>query len=501
MLAGALTYNLKDMKNESFTFTDENIARLFGTEAAEDEDFDRLQSYYIKNKTHEKVTADLPLRILVGHKGIGKSAIFTMALHEDEVANKLSLKIKPDDIDGIGKNVTDFSEMIRAWKHGLIEIIVNKIAHNLGFSVSDEEYKSVLNATGKFLVFVKNLFQRKVDDSAIEDASKLVINRFLQDNRIVVYIDDMDRGWESKRDDIRRVSALLNAVRDLSNDNKGLHFRISLRSDVYYLVRTSDESTDKIGNSVIWHSWTNHEILILLIKRIETFFGRKVDIDALRNTEQRHLSHYLDTVFEKKFMGQGKWENAPMYRILMSLIRKRPRDLVKLCTLAAKNADDKGNELISSVNLQNIFVEYSNDRIQDTINEYRSELPDISRLLFGMRPSRKEIKEGKGYIYDTNRIRAKIRAISEQGHFKFTNGKEATPQDLLHFMYKINFITARKETEDGYIDRKFFEENQYLTSSFVDFGYDWEIHPAFRWAIEPNERDLFKKIELSRDEK
>ena len=83
----------------------------------------------------------------------------------------------------------------------------------------------------------------------------------------------------------------------------------------------------------------------------------------------------------------------------------------------------------------------------------------------------------------------------------FTNGKEATPQDLHHFMYKINFITARKEMEDGYIDRKFFEENQYLTSNFVDFGYDWEIHPAFRWAIEPNERDIFKKIELSRDEK
>lgn len=64
-------------------FTEENINKLFGSEAAEDETFERLQSYYLKSNTHDKVVADLPLRILVGHKGIGKSALFKMAMSED----------------------------------------------------------------------------------------------------------------------------------------------------------------------------------------------------------------------------------------------------------------------------------------------------------------------------------------------------------------------------------------------------------------------------------
>lgn len=34
--------------NIDLQFTDENVCKLFGKEAAEDEDFDRLQSYYIK---------------------------------------------------------------------------------------------------------------------------------------------------------------------------------------------------------------------------------------------------------------------------------------------------------------------------------------------------------------------------------------------------------------------------------------------------------------------
>ena len=52
------------MTSPDITFTEENISRLFGQEAAEDEDFERLQSYYIKNKTHAKLTANLPLRMI-----------------------------------------------------------------------------------------------------------------------------------------------------------------------------------------------------------------------------------------------------------------------------------------------------------------------------------------------------------------------------------------------------------------------------------------------------
>ena len=479
-------------------FTEENISKLFGQEAAEDEDFDRLQSYYIKNKTHEKLTANLPLRILVGHKGIGKSAIFTIARHEDIDAHRISILIRPDDIANIGKGGVDFSQMIRDWKKGLTAIITEKIFDNLGLISKNENYKEVVSTGGKIINFLKNTFSGKCKDINLDYIDKTITNQFLKESRIIVYIDDLDRGWESKREDIQRISALLNAARDMCNDNKGLQFRISLRTDVYYLVRTSDESTDKIESSVIWHGWTNHEILLLLIKRIATFFNRQIDIEKLKDVKQANLAHYLDDIFERRFIAYGKWENVPMYRILMSLIRKRPRDLVKLCTLAAKDAFNNNSDKIKTKNLQAIFSEYSQGRIQDTVNEYKSELPQIERLLLNMKPSRKEIKEHKGYIYDTNRIKAKIRNIIEQGKFTFTNGKVATDAELLQFMYKINFVTARKELSDGRIERKYFEENKYLSYQFVNFGYDWEIHPAFRWALSPdNVESVFADIDLS----
>ena len=69
-------------------FTDENIQALFGFEDAESEPIARLKEYYLKRDTYDRVVADLPIRILVGHKGTGKSALFKMAMSEEKRKRK-----------------------------------------------------------------------------------------------------------------------------------------------------------------------------------------------------------------------------------------------------------------------------------------------------------------------------------------------------------------------------------------------------------------------------
>ena len=155
--------------------------------------------------------------------------------------------------------------------------------------------------------------------------------------------------------------------------------------------------TDKIEGSVVWCSWSNHDIFVLLVKRIETFLGHSVDEAQLLKMRQRELARFLDPIMEPTFTGAGKWENAPMYRVLMSLIRKRPRDLVKLCTLAGRNAAEQNADRIATANFRAVFEEYSQGRVQDTINEFRSELPDIERLIMNMKPSKME-RPGEDWV-------------------------------------------------------------------------------------------------------
>ena len=482
--------------DKKIVFDDETIQGLFGFEDAESESIERLKEYYFKKDTFFKVTAGLPIRILVGHKGTGKSALFKIAISEEKEKGNLPILIKPDDIAELGKDNENFLLRIRQWKYGLIKIVGQKVFNELG--IYDESITSKLTQFGlKLVSYISdsvNAIKGKIDLTA---SQKMLIDNFLKTKKIIVYIDDLDRGWEGKKEDIIRVSALLNSIRDLANENPGLLFKVSLRSDVYYLVRTSDESTDKIEGSVVWCKWNNQEIFVLFIKRIQSFFGNTIDEEKLMNTPQVHLRFYLDDIMDSTFNGKGKWSNVYMYKVLMSMIRKRPRDLVKLCSLAAQQAQSTKSSKIRTSHFQAIFEEYSQGRIQDTINEYKSELPSIEKLLFGMRPTKKERNSQNGYSYTTTELMKKLNNLMQSENFIFKNGKRANAKELAHFLYKINFLTARKVLDTGEIQRKYFEENRYLSSSFVDFGYEWEIHPAFRWALQPDSiDDIFNKLEL-----
>ena len=109
------------------SFSDDEIAQMFGTEAAEDEPEDRFRQYFISNKAYENLIADLPLRILVGHKGVGKSALLTRARMRDLDENKLAIWVKPGDVESIFRRndstVEHFTALVEYWKEGLPKII------------------------------------------------------------------------------------------------------------------------------------------------------------------------------------------------------------------------------------------------------------------------------------------------------------------------------------------------------------------------------------------
>lgn len=486
------------MTNARLDFSEQQIAELFGHEAAEDESPERLRQYYFRSDTFSQVASPLPLRVLVGHKGIGKSALFQIAMAEEREQGNFAIDLRPNEIRNAGQEGRDFLSRIEDWKVGLRIAILDASLRSIG-SESTEGHRKTIQSGGSLVAslvdVLKPLLEKNVDTSQIK---RLGLEQLVRHRQITVYVDDLDRGWKGRPGDIERLSAMLSAVRDLSRDNPGLRFRISLRSDVFFLVRTSDESTDKIESSVIWYSWTNHEILAMLVKRIETYFGHKTDESRLRTLRQTELAESLNKIMDDRFEGEGKWSNAPMYRVLMSLIRRRPRDLIKLLTLSARQAAASKSGIITTHNFKSIFERYSQDRIQDTVNEYRSELPSVERLILSMKPNRRERQARLGFLYTTDELVKKIRDLEGQGAFVDALGRRLSPRQVGSFLYKINFLIASKDMPDGYIDRKYFEENRYLSNELVDFGYAWEIHPAYRWALQPDSiQDIFKQVGLS----
>lgn len=479
-------------------FNDETIYKIFGSEDAENEKPERLKEYFFRNKAYESLKADLPIRILVGHKGVGKSAILKVAHLEDADEGILSLWVRPNDVFGSISITSDsFLGRIEDWKIGLSTLIVRKALEG---GELFEEANNVQKITGGVRHLLSALGQHyiKGKENISKDAQALM-QKFIKNQRIRIYLDDLDRGWEARKEDIANISALLNAVRDMAGEDPRVQFRVGLRTDVYHLVRTSDESTDKIESNVIWLLWSNHEILSAMAKRVSTYFGEDIDESTLIKMRQKDIAGKLNSVIEPKFSGRGKWENEDTYRILMTLTRKRPRDLVKIFYYSAKEAFKDSAQIIGSAHLSRIFERYSNERLRDVANEFKTELPKIEEVLLGMRQTKREKDLGIGPVFDDGQLIAKLKTVIEGVRPLYTNGTTVTPKNLARFLYKCDFVTARFDN-DGVIVRKHFEENQVLASERADFGFKWEIHPAYRWALSPeHSRFDAPTIELSSD--
>lgn len=486
-------------------FDDDTIMEIFGHEAAEDDDIERLKKFYFKNAAYSRLRANNPLRLLIGHKGIGKSAMLAVAAREDTAQHKLSILLRPDDIDEIDIENVAMNAQIRAWKDGFLRIIGEKIFESFSIKkyFNQCEHASTWAAiAGDFGRIVTSMLDK--NGIKLESSKQAVLEQFCAGNVIRIYIDDLDRGWTATSSSVMRMSAMLNAVRDITRMHKNIHFIISLRSDVFYLVRTSDESTDKLESACIWFSWTNHEILAMLVKRVKTYFGLPCPTDeALVQMDQHQLAIDLGRIMTDRFHGRGLWADVPIHRILTTLIRRRPRDLVKLCTLAARHAYENDRNSIDTQDFDMVFDRYSQDRLQDTVNEYKSELPNIQELLENMKPSqyqRKNARKNCGvhkFMFSTADIIKKIDTICQGHHFKFYGTRvNADAKDIVHFLYKIGFITARKEIESGKIIRHYFEEQNYVSSRYADYGCAWEIHPAYRWALSPYDKAVTDEIEI-----
>src|SRR5262249_8985781 len=154
---------------------------------------------------------------------------------------------------------------------------------------------------------------------------------------------------------------------------------------------------------------------------------------------------HLHPIIESRFRHRGKWENAPIHQVLLSLTRRRPRDLIKLLYGGGKMAFRNGHNIITTSDLRGTFEHYSNERLQDIINEFRTELPQIGRLVHGMKPTTKEKKAMNSYLYTNDQLMTKLQNLKEMTAFKFTNDGVVTRKSLAEFLYRIDFITARKD--------------------------------------------------------
>ena len=458
-----------------------------------DEQDNIFKQYFIETNIFHKMSSDENFLILVGEKGTGKSAIIKMCMITDKESNRLVVNIQRPQVG----EVLTINEKINAWKNYLAERIVDTISNTKKENTFGKIFSALEDALDGFTKHRYNIDYKKVKRQILDALSPGL--------EIRVYIDDLDTGYRGTMEQNESIISLFTAIREIMRENNNLRFRVTLRSDVYDNVRKVDESSDKIQDVKLTLKITNHQILAMLTKRVMNFIDARVAKNDFYQCTQQQMIQHMSNLFETTFHGKGKWEHKPTNYILMTMTRRRPRDLFVLCGLAWENAVSNGRIKITSEDLQAIFNDYSNERLRDTISEYHHEFrdaEDLKELILALKPSKQQMKKNGViplHLYTKDTLVHKVRTITERRKFYWSSGKLATDLELARFLYKANIVIGRKD-ENGKINRMYYTESPNLLSELGNGNYKFEVHPAYRWAIDLMNDQILNNIDSEEDD-
>lgn len=176
--------------------------------------------------------------------------------------------------------------------------------------------------------------------------------------RFIVLIDDLDLGWNNGDTANNLLLGLLSASNYLASNFPKVHICVFLREDVYEILITKTQHSDKYRN-VERLRWERDALMSILASRI--------NFNRIRNGGERHINAFY-TVFPQT-IGASNTENWLFERTL-----GRPRELIQF---ARSYTEDLDGEDPSDEVLKRSELVYSNWKLADLGAEFSNQYPGL----------------------------------------------------------------------------------------------------------------------------
>ena len=469
------------------------LARLdLGASAAENEIRD-LGNYYIPTDAFKRGLRG-ELRMVVGRKGSGKSALFFQVRDRlRENRRNVVLDLRPDGYqllkfkDSVLKllEAGTYHHTITAfWEYLLLLEVCHKVLDNDRFAHSrdrriDQPYRTLSDtyasseyvSEGDFsermsqiIRNVENNYQAKYRDSAksvlsnaeitellyMHDVSKLrdSLEEYLQyKDSVWILFDNLDKGWPPhgiKNEDLIILRCLDDAARkiarDLSKRNVETRFVIFLRQDVYELLVKATSDRGKEAQASL--DWTDPDLLRQVVHRRFLYSAAE-------------LNSTFSEIWRSICVSHVRGEESSQFLIDRCLMR--PRYLINLLTYCRGFAVNLGHTRIEIDDIDKALAAFSDDLVRDTGYEIQDVAPELENVLYAfidveplLKPD--ELKEllGKAGL-DTATTEKTIEILVWYGVLGIVRPK-ADPTYIYDHNYNINVLMGmiRKDSDFVY---------------------------------------------------
>jgi hypothetical protein len=469
----------------------------FGNEAGDDVDPEELVSYFVEQESFNKfLDRRKKLLVATARKGVGKSALLKWIGHK--VSNRdpdaLVIKIRGADLVRSNFKLTSTlagpNDHIRDWMIRLCAVVNRQLALQLKLAFSDDQitlvetaeidgYKS-RNLVGCLVERLQSLLDKGRGITKISGTNEVELLKRAKDRDVWIIIDDLDATYQNTTAESLSLATFFSACRYLTQDMKGIFFRVSMRIDVWALLRRYDESLDKVEQYVSEILWYQRDFLKLLSLRIQASL-QSGSIPLPRASAYASAEDVQEQLVKLAFVPTMEWADkmTDTYKVIYTLSYERPRWAVQLCKLAQLAALRRNQRLIAKDSIDEVWGAYGQQRISDIVAEHKHQSPQVEELLNGFRGCGRQLTRDELFSWINNRILNHIEVRIEGDLVR-------TSREIARFLYRLGFILARSENADGEYEHYRFDQMPDFLSARTDedFSVKWEIHPCYREALD-----------------
>lgn len=380
------------------------LTKYFSTSDAEAENeiFDKI---YVNTNEFNNLVEFNPqtIRILVGNKGCGKSAIIEHILRTKDNDLEKSIRIEPQDFI-----ISDFSNDTSSAviKNKILPLIIKELCAKIGkgykgllspeknamYLAAKEKERMVTNELQK----IKQLFDLllKINlGEAVEFQDDLTYDDYVnglsaclkaQNTKYYVLLDNIDQcSSAANKGYFDIVWGVIQSFSAIAKSIPNLRVIITVRADIWRQISNRGSinraDVDKYRNCIKYVNPTREHIRDILQKRLEICAN---EIESIPLGKKHSIEYIYSLFFEGgKCIVPEKNINVKWEEYLVTSSRERPRDTVQLMNKLIEEAERKDAERIISHDVLATLLSYSTERVNDIVNENSDRCPDIQKLI------------------------------------------------------------------------------------------------------------------------
>jgi hypothetical protein len=438
-------------------------------------------------------------RILVGHKGAGKTAIVDRLALAASAHQIPALVLRPDhlDLSAIG-GARDIATIKRVSYECLVAAVAVSVGQRLSGLLSNDAARLQQEAVklGKSepdfvqrVLGVLSSIAKPVTSTDFKEIAKELspgparsdlvesLNAYLLKSQRVnfLFFDDTDQvAAPDDSDQMNRIWGLLLAIRRLAHESPNTKCIVTLRSEVWArLQRDPKGQRDQI----------DHFRPLVVDLRVQeslmnAIYERRVELARKLLPKDLRRQAFFD---DANVTLPGTDEVRPWRTFIVKSSRDRPRDMIQLVGEMAKTAKQAGRDQITSGDAERALHTYSMERARYLEAEVGSECSTFLDVLrtFSFMPHEVDFESLREHL---STLPSRFGVIL-RGSTLHPGEDSVIP--LLQLLYEVGFLNAR--VPDPKRDREFrhvtFADEPYLVSKerWNDLqAVRWEVHPAFR---------------------